>query len=44
MRCARGKASTCNAVGLTAGYAVSFTGLMGLKAYDICDIGAFQKV
>jgi len=39
-----GWASTCNAIGLTAGYTASFTGLMALKSYDLCDLPLFMRV
>ena len=37
-----GWASTCNAVGLTAGYTFSFTGLMAAQAYKLCSLEDFM--
>jgi len=37
-----GWASTCNAVGLTAGYTFSFTGLIAAQAYNLCSLEDFM--
>jgi PAT family acetyl-CoA transporter-like MFS transporter 1 len=39
-----GWASTCNSIGLTAGYTVSFQGFMALKSFGVCDFPQFMKV
>ena len=37
-------ASTCNSIGLTAGYTVSFQGFLVLKSWDLCDFPQFMKL
>jgi PAT family acetyl-CoA transporter-like MFS transporter 1 len=39
-----GWASTCNSVGLTAGFYCSFTGFMALRTYDLCTLPTFMIV
>jgi PAT family acetyl-CoA transporter-like MFS transporter 1 len=39
-----GWASTCNSIGLTAGFYCSFTGFMALRAYDLCTLPTFMTV
>lgn len=39
-----GWASTCNSIGLTAGYTVSFQGFMALKSFGLCDFPQFMKI
>jgi MFS transporter, PAT family, solute carrier family 33 (acetyl-CoA transportor), member 1 len=39
----RAWASTCNSIGLTAGYTCSFQGFIFLQANDLCDFPTFMK-
>lgn len=40
----RAWASTCNSVGLTLGYTLSFQGFLALKTFGYCDFPAFMKI